>query len=424
MKKIVLSVIFAGIALGLWAQSADKARDLLKANKIADAKAEIDKVLSVDKNQKSADAWFYKAKIYAAIAGNEQLKAQTPDAYAQAFDALKKYMDLDDKKIYLLLVQDQYKIINDIYQGSFQSGANNYNTGKYKEALNDFKQAIASLSYMAKKGWIKQTMDTTATFYAGVSAERANDRDEAVKYYQQIADSGITKIGNNDMVEIYKWVVDYYNRKGDQANTAKYLAIGKAKYPKDAFWAETELEAARKSTDKNVLWAKYDEVTKDFPDSSVYFFNYGLELYQYASDTSSGKRPDNADDLTKKAQQELSKSLELKPDYPQAALVLGQISYNAGVDLQHQAKSIKGTKPEDVKKRADLRAEANKKFDEAIPYFEKVDQDLGSKGKLKMQDRQSLKEAYDLLITIYQQKNVKDKETAYTDKFNNVDKVH
>ena len=51
--------------------------------------------------------------------------------------------------------------------------------------------------------------------------------------------------------------------------------------------------------------------------------------------------------------------------------------------LQQQAKAVKGTKPEDVKKRTDLRAQLMKKFDEAIPYFEKVEQDLGTKGKLK-----------------------------------------
>jgi hypothetical protein len=380
--------------------------------------------LAVDKNQKAPDAWFYKAKIYTAIAGNEQMKGQVPDAYAQAFDALKKYMDLDDKKIYLLLMQDQYKAINDIYQGTFQSGAANYNAGKFPDALSDFKMAITTIKFMSEKGWIKQTMDTTATLYAGISAEKANKRDDAAVFYKQIVDSGITKIGGNDMSEIYKWVADYYSRKGDEATMWKYIAIGKQKYPKDIFWPEMELDILRKKGNKDSLFAKYDEITKDFPDSSIYFFNYGLELYQYASDTSTGKRPANADELTKKAQDELTKSLALKPDYPQASLVLGQISYNAGVELQQQAKAIKGTKPEDVKKRTDLRAQANKKFDEAIPYFEKVDQLLGSQGKLKMQDKRSLKDAYDLLITIYENKNVKDKATAYTDKFNNVDKVH
>jgi hypothetical protein len=53
-----------------------------------------------------------------------------------------------------------------------------------------------------------------------------------------------------------------------------------------------------------------------------------------------------------------------------------------------------------------------------------VDQDLGSKGKLKMEEKSALKDAYDLLITIYETKNVKDKADAYTNKYNNVDKDH
>ena len=194
MKQILLIAIFAVAGLGLFAQSVDKAKELFKANKLPEAKAEIDKVLTGDKNSKNAEAWYYKAKIYMAIAGNDQLKSTVPDAYDQSFDALKKYMELDDKKVYLLLMQDQYKPINDIYQGYFQKGAANYNTGKYTEALTDFKGALAAIDFMGEKGWIKKILDTTSTLYAGISAEKANNRDEAALYYKQLADSGITKI--------------------------------------------------------------------------------------------------------------------------------------------------------------------------------------------------------------------------------------
>jgi hypothetical protein len=80
--------------------------------------------------------------------------------------------------------------------------------------------------------------------------------------------------------------------------------------------------------------------------------------------------------------------------------------------------------PEDIKKRADLRIAAGKKFDDAIPYLEKVDQDLGSKGKLKMDEKTSLKNAYDLLVTIYETKKIQDKIDHWTAKYNDVDKVH
>ena len=79
---------------------------------------------------------------------------------------------------------------------------------------------------MYKQGWIKQSMDSTSLLYAGISAEKSNKRDEAVIYYKIIADSGITKIGGNDMAEIYKWLADYYTRKNDKANAAKYTALG------------------------------------------------------------------------------------------------------------------------------------------------------------------------------------------------------
>ena len=44
--------------------------------------------------------------------------------------------------------------------------------------------------------------------------------------------------------------------------------------------------------------------------------------------------------------------------------------------------------------------------------------------KLKMEDKSDLKEAYDLLITIYDQKGLKDKVKEYEVKFNDVDRKH
>jgi hypothetical protein len=77
-----------------------------------------------------------------------------------------------------------------------------------------------------------------------------------------------------------------------------------------------------------------------------------------------------------------------------------------------------------LKKRQDYRAQSVIKFDEAIPYLEKVDQLLGGQGKLKKADKIALRDAYDMLITIYESRKNKPKIDAWTDKYNNVDKVH
>jgi hypothetical protein len=424
MRRLVLTGFLAFVGMGLFAQSVDKAKDLLKAGKLADAKTEIDKVLSSDKNLKSGDAWYTKLKIYNAIAAGP-LSAQYPNARDTAFLSLVKYTEVDDKKLISLQLEG-YKPINEIYQGYFAVGANDYNTGKYDSALYNFKGALAASAFMNSKGWTNLKIDTTSTLYAGISAEKAGKRDTAATYYSKIADAHIDTINKSDMNQIYKWLVDYYHTKKDLDKTQKYLTIGETLYPTDLFWPSTELDIARESGSKDTLFARYEQIVTRYPKNYLFFFNYGLEQYQVASDTSTGKRPANADDLTAKAQVNMQKCLELQPDYPQAALVLGQISYNAGVDIQALAKKVVGKTPDAAKQRGDFRAAAGKKFDEAIPYFEKVDQDLGSKGKLKQEEKGALKDAYDLLITIYETKGPagKDKADAYTTKFNNVDKEH
>jgi hypothetical protein len=423
MKRMLLSLLTVVVCSGLFAQSLDKAKELLKANKLPEAKEEIDKVLLVDKNQKNGEAWYYKVKIYNAIAANDQLKTQYPDALLQSLDALKNYTKYDDKKLILLTV-DSYKPINEIYQGLFQAGAADYNVQKYPDALVNFRGAISAISFMYQQGWIKQSLDSTATLYAGISAEKSDKRDEALIYYKTIVDSGITKIGGNDMSEIYKWVSDYYTRKGDKVNAAKYTALGKLRYPNDVFYDELTLDALRKGGSKDSLFAEYELINKERPDSAIYFFNYGLELYQYASDTSTGKRVTNSDELIKKAQDKLLMSYKLNPNYPQTSLVLGQISYNEGVEFQVLGKPKGNTNADELKKRQDYRAQSVKKFDEAIPYLEKVDQILGTQGKLKKADKVAVRDAYDMLITIYESKKDKPKIDSWTEKYNNVDKVH
>lgn len=423
MKRMLFSLLMAVVCSGLFAQSVDKAKDLLKANKLTEAKAEIDKALLVEKNQKSADAWYAKIKIYNAIAADSSLKGQYPDAYVQSLDALKKYIQYDDKKR-VLLAADGYKPVNEIYQGLFQLGAANYNAQKWNDSYIDFSNAISAINLMYKEGWIKQSMDTTSLLYAGISAEKSDKRDSALIYYKTIADSGITKIGGNDMAEIYKWLSDYYTRKGDKANAAKYIALGKSKYPNDIFYDELQLDAMRKTGPKDSLFALYEAINKEHPDSAIYFFNYGLELYQYATDTSTGKRVANADELIKRAQEKLQASLKLNPNYPQASLVLGQIAYNQGVEFQVLGKPKGNTNAAELKQRQDYRAQSAKKFDEAIPYLEKVDQILGSQTKLKKADKVALRDSYDMLVTIYESKKDTAKIAYWTDKYNNVDKVH
>src|SRR6201996_1322387 len=287
MRRLFLTGFLAMAGMGLFAQSVDKAKDLLKAGKLTDAKTQIDGALANPKNQKNAEAWYTQLKVYNAIAANDQLRAQFPGARDTAFIDLQKYVELDEKDKKLVLLQmDGYKPVNEIYQGYFQIGAAEYNAQKYNDALRNFEGAIAASTYMTSKGWTKLPIDTTSTLYAGISAEKANKKDVAAIYYGKLADAGISMINGTNMIDIYKWLVDYYNTKKDDANTQKYLRLAENKYPDDLFWPSTRLDILREKGNKDALWVEYDTITTKFPKNHLFFFNFGLELYQFANDTS------------------------------------------------------------------------------------------------------------------------------------------
>jgi hypothetical protein len=198
-------------------------------------------------------------------------------------------------------------------------------------------------------------------------------------------------------------------------------------------------------------------VIKENPDNYLFLFNYGVELYQTGYDPDVTKRPSNSKELIEKAVDVMTKTLEKKPDYANANMVLGQIFYNQGVEINNENKNIRPNgavklTPEQLKKKDDLRAETSKKFDQAVPYLTKVDEVLDSQGKLKMEDKDNLKNALDLLIIINEEKanqleqkkrqaeakkdaaalkqidadikKVQDNVTKYTDKYNNIDRKH
>ncbi|MEJ7769480.1 MAG: hypothetical protein WKF89_16800 [Chitinophagaceae bacterium] len=425
MKRIMIASLLIATGLGLFAQATNKAKDLLKAKKVEDAKAEIDKVVTNEKNAKEGETWYIKSKVYGELANDTTLKSKYPTARDESFEAIKKYAQLDDKKL-VSLTLDNYKPVMDAYQGYFKTGAAYYNSNNFADAYDNFKKCLEVSQYMNEKGWSNLKLDTSVVLYTGISAEKTNKKDEAAIYYGSLADAKVTGEG---MGEIYKWLADYYSSKKDAANAAKYIDLGKGLYPKDVFWSSMELDMARDKGNKNELFTKYEDIIAKDPTNYLYAYNYGIELYKEAYKADTAARPANSKELITKAETHLKKALELKADYPAASLVLGQILYNQGVDLNAKSKLIKlpasgKLKPEDQKMKDDMKKQMMTKFDEAIPYFEKVDQILGSQAKLKMEEKSNLKDAYDLLITIYDQKGLKDKVKSYEEKFNDVDKAH
>lgn len=459
MKKMVLTALLAAVGFLSQAQKIEKAKDLLSRKKLTEAKTEIDAVLAVEKNKTSADAWYQKAKIYGAIAGDSSLKGTVPDARNTAFEAMKTYLDLESKekdaaKRNIQLTLDNNAPLIELYTGYSKDAASFYNASNYNDAFVNFKSSLAIFDLMSARNIIPIKLDTTTTLYAGISAEKAQKPDDAAIYYGKIAEA---KAKGEGFVEIYKWLADYYRRKDDVTNASKFSALGREVYPADSYWTGFELDMAREKGNKDDLFKKYEQVIKENPDNFLFLFNYGVELYQTGYDPDASKRPSNSKDLINKAIEVMSKTLEKKPDYANANMVLGQIYYNQGVEINNENKNIRPAgnvklTPDQLKKKDELRIETAKKFDQALPYLVKVDELLDGQGKLKMEDKDNLKNALDLLIIINEEKvnqleqkkrqaeakkdvagvkaidgdikKMQDNVTRYTDKYNNIDRKH
>jgi hypothetical protein len=177
------------------------------------------------------------------------------------------------------------------------------------------------------------------------------------------------------------------------------------------------------------LFAKYDEVLKQDAGNHAIWYNYAAEIYNTAYNEDTTKRPANTQEYLDRASEKIKKSIELKNDYANSHYLNGIILTAKADMVDKKNKTIRPPKggklsADELQQKEDLRNEMKTIIDSAIVEFEMVDQLLGKEGKLKMEDKQMLKDTYDRLIIFFEQRKDDAKSAAYTDKFNNVDKVH
>jgi hypothetical protein len=433
MKSIFLTITLAILTVAAgYSQKYNKAKNLYTQGKVNEAVTEIEGVIKDPKQNTNSDVWYLRAQIYSNILKDESRSQDKEMARENIWESLEKYFELEDKKDaskrYLMLTLDNRQPLVDLYTSHSADGAAFYNANNFQDALKNFQKSLKVFELMTEKGFIEDyTMDTLTTLYAGISAEKANDLDAAANYYSKLADAKATEEG---FVELYKWLADhYYKRKNDIATSTKYLNLGRELYPEEEFWDVYELDMLREQEDKTALFNKYEEIIRNNPNDYLNKFNYAVELYQIANNPDSAARPANAKELLEKAKEQLISSLQDNPDFPNSNLVLAQIYYNEGVDIVNENAKIRPAAggrltAEQTKEKERLRELTNQKYDQAKVYLEKIEQVLGSQGKLKGQEKMILRDAYDMLIIIYEQKRDKDKANAYTEKYNNVDKDH
>lgn len=418
MQKILFTALLAVMSLGLYAQKIDDVKKLISESKWEEAKVKIDAFMANEKNASKAEGWYYKGVVYNELA-KDSTKSGTLgslDGRMEAFNAFKKYIEMDPKTV--LMTLEQNVRLFDIYNGYFDLGAKAFNEKKYSDAYTNFKNASIVEDYVASKGYEYNnfkfpTLDTALIQNIALSALLAKNEADAAVYYAKLADA---RVKGEGFLEIYQFLVDHYHTKNDFANRDKYLAVGKELYPNSPFWCEVELKGLE--DDKVKLFAKYDELTRGNCKTHGLLYNYAAELFNYTY--TQDKKPADYKEKQAKLDEVLNAAISLEST-PEANLLMARHVYNEVYDAQDAQAEIKGTKPEDVKKRSELKTAMNTKLDKMLPYAMAAAKFYEGRTGLKVHDKGNAKIATDLIIRYYDQKNDKVKVKEYQDRMKAID---
>ena len=419
MKKIMLIALMAGWTLGLSAQNLNKVKGMLEDKELDKAKEGIDALLAVPKNQKNAEVWYTKAKIYGAIAASDQFKTLVPDGRTEAFEAIKKAQETDKTKATTLLTVDQYKPVYDLYGSYFDAAASQYNAEKYEDALANFKKSGEIGDYIFQQGWGLYKLDTTLTYYAALSAMNAKKDDEAVVYFQKLADAKVAT--KPEHVTTYRYLAKYYLDKKDIPNMQKYVALGRELYPKDDYLPLVEFDYLRSQGDKKAIYAKYEELIAANPEGFDMILDYANELFNETHVSDAKDRPSDYAERCIKIEELYKKALAIKPDALEVNLNLAKHYFNQALFIEEDANKIKGKTPEDLKKKEELTAQVLSLCDKAIPPFEVVFKEYDNKETLKLSEKSEFKSACNNLAYCYDRKGNKAKSDFYQKKYDEVD---
>ena len=368
MKKIAFFLLLAVTTSLVNAQNIDDVKDFIgtPGYDLLKAKAMIDKVQANPKYAAKPEGFYYKAVIYNAISKKDSLKSACSDCKMQAFEALKKYQELDPKNV--LLILEQYNTYFDIYGNYFEVGAAAFNSGDYKAAFINFQNAeiveeyIKSKDIEASNGFKFPALDTSLIQNTALSAKLAKDSADAAIYYKKITDANLS---DPQYLGSYEFLVEYYGNIKDKADYDAAMAKGKQVFPKEEYWTAVELNNLEGNGSKQEMFKKYDELLQKDSTNYPVAYNYAAELYNYIF--ANDDKTVNAQSYKEPLHVLLKKVIAIKST-PDANLLMARFLYNCSFDNSDSARRVRGAKPADIQKRKMLNDMATDQLDECLPY--------------------------------------------------------
>ncbi len=414
MRSILFCIVFSFAIQTGHAQFYEHFRTLLVGKKYKAAKDTLDKLMLQPINKKNKDLLYMSALADNFYSREVKDLKQSENLKTAAFHSFKACLEIDPT--YKQMALDDNKYLFDVYSGLFQLGGNWFKQQAYEKAYAVYVKAHDVQQFIYFKGlsfknYKFKSMDTVLIQNLALSARLGLMQKEAVANYQRLADA---KIGGKGFLEVYQYLCDIYRKQKNEIAFNKVLATARKLYPENGFWDDAALDYITPTATRKELFAKYQELIADNPNSFSVCYNYCSELYNtiYTANIPTEEKNDYKARLDKY----LAQAIALQKNSAQADLLQARHLYNSAFDLQSLSKKLVGDNPAIATQRDKLKEEAFLKVRTCIASSERVYNFYVLKAEIKEEDKVNFKQATDLLYRCYAQLDNKEKTEFYKSK--------
>ena len=315
---------------------------IAKYDELEDAKKFIDLALVHPKTNNSVKMWYYRGRTYLIIHQQKRTDIDS-DAIRIATESLLKCIEIDEKKLF----KDSAKVfLMSAAILCFYEGQIKFYDEKYKEAANLYELAHTSLQYDTGKDLARNNVTEKKIilnkYYA---ADKLGDNEKAKEHLTKLIE-----MNYNDPL-IYISMSRLMQKEKDTVKALEYVNKGRTRFYDDAV-------LIREQVDLSIALGKSEELMKTLgsdieydPDNNALYMVRGT-LHQKNGDLD-------------KAAVDFKEALDIDPSLFLPNYNLGVMYYNEGAKVMAAAREIKSNE-----EYAKEKAKAEKKFGEAIPYFE------------------------------------------------------
>lgn len=400
---------------GATLQALAPVKALLEQKRTLSAKQAIDEVLANPRHQRSAEAWYLRAKVYAAIVAEPQTRSLVADGRRLALEAIRKSLETDRNQATLLLTLDAFQPAFSLYTSGFQQGVDLYNTERFDPALTAFRETGTTGDFIFSQGWGLSRLDTTLTLYTGLSAYRAGRQDEAMPHFRRLADADIG--GAPEYASAYRFLTKYCYERKDAPGLARYLNTGLRLYPNDEYLMLLDIENTRDFRDNKSLFHKYEKFLSVFPDRYDAHMEYANELFGVTHTGLAARMSTDYAANCKRMEALFLGALRIRPESEEAWLSLGKHYYNEAVVLREESSRIEGRSSEDVQRRTGLSQESTACAEKAIVPLENLFRRLDGRRGLGAAESSYYQSACSLLSYCHEMKKDYVKSDMYRSRF-------